>query len=192
MIPSSTPTCQTGIDGTTEALSGPHRIPACSPRAAVQREQLTPNLIGGDVCGPTVRRRHSRVKSVVCIGEPLRLRARIVEVRQRALLERLRRVFVAGNRRASAMTSRCCKPNLRAPRSPGQNSISGVAGGPRGGPRPATAGRMGPMPNPTRTHREVTKGWHPDEQRWLERHPVRADENRVRMGQGPQLGIGLP
>ena len=51
----------------------------------------------------------------------------------------------------------------------GQNSISGVAGGPRGGPRPATAGRMGPMPNPTRTHREVTKGWHPDEQRWLER-----------------------
>ena len=25
------------------------------------------------------------------------------------------------------------------------------------------------MPNPTRTHREVTKGWHPDEQRWLER-----------------------
>ena len=24
------------------------------------------------------------------------------------------------------------------------------------------------MPNPTRTHGEVTKGWHPDEQRWLE------------------------
>ena len=25
------------------------------------------------------------------------------------------------------------------------------------------------MPNPTRTHREVTREWHPDEQRWLER-----------------------
>ena len=24
------------------------------------------------------------------------------------------------------------------------------------------------MPSPTRTHQEVTKGWHPDEQRWLE------------------------
>ena len=25
------------------------------------------------------------------------------------------------------------------------------------------------MPNPMRTDQEVTRGWHPDEQRWLER-----------------------
>ena len=56
------------------------------------------------------------------------------------------------------------------PTTVGQNSISGVAGGPRGGPRPATAGRMGTNAEPDAKHtREVTKGWHPDEQRWLER-----------------------
>ncbi len=58
--------------------------------AAVQREQLAEDLVVGDVRRPTVRGSHSRVKSFVCIGEPSR--PGVVEVRQRALLERLCRV----------------------------------------------------------------------------------------------------
>ena len=70
--------------------------PACSQVGAVQRQQLAQDLVVGDVRRPTVRGSHSRVKGVVRIGEPLR--AGVVEVRQRALLERLGRVLVARNR----------------------------------------------------------------------------------------------
>ena len=53
-------------------------------------------LVVGDVRGPTVSSSHNRVEGVVRIGEPLR--AGVVEVRQRALLQRFRCVLVAGNR----------------------------------------------------------------------------------------------
>ena len=70
-----------------------------SPPAPVQRQQLPQNIVVGDVHGPTVRGSHGRVKGCVRIGEPLR--AGVVEVRQRALLERPRRPLVARNRPAS-------------------------------------------------------------------------------------------
>ena len=64
--------------------------------ATVERQQLAENVVIGDVRRPTVCGRHSRVKGLVRIDEPLR--ASVVEVRQRALLDRLRRGLVAGNR----------------------------------------------------------------------------------------------
>ena len=84
-----------GIHGTLEVVHGPHGIPACSPAAAVPRPQLAEDLVVGDVRWPTVRSSHRRVKGFVCVGEPLG--TALVEARQRALLERLRRVLVAGN-----------------------------------------------------------------------------------------------
>ena len=74
---------------------GQRIAPGSSP-AFVQRQQLAQNIVVGDVCRPTVRGGHSDVKGVVCIGEPLR--PIIVEVRQRALLERLGGGLVARNR----------------------------------------------------------------------------------------------
>ena len=73
-----------------------HSPQDCISAATVERQQLAENLVVGDVGGPTVRGSHRRVKSLVRIGEPLR--PGVVEIRQRALLERLRRVLVAGNR----------------------------------------------------------------------------------------------
>ena len=73
-------------DGATKSTN-------CRP-TAIQHQQLAEDLAVGDVRRPTVRGSHSRVKGVVGIGEPLR--AGVVEVRQRALFERLRRVLVAG------------------------------------------------------------------------------------------------
>ena len=67
----------------------------CSPPAAVERQQLAENIVAGDVLRPTVRGSHSRVKGFVRVDEPLR--AGVVEVRQRALLEHLGRVLVARN-----------------------------------------------------------------------------------------------
>ena len=68
--------------------------PTGSPPAPVQRQQLADNLLVGHVREPTVRTGHSRVKSRVRIDEALR--AGVVEVRQRALLQRPCRLLVAG------------------------------------------------------------------------------------------------
>ena len=62
--------------------------------AAVERQQLAENVVVGDVSRPTVRGSHSHVEGLVCVGEPLR--AGVVEVCQRAFLERVRR-FLARN-----------------------------------------------------------------------------------------------
>ncbi len=69
--------------------------PLPSTPAAVQRLQLAANIVVGDVCGPTVRRTHRGVKGLERIGEPLR--PGVGRVRQRPLLERLRRVLVTRN-----------------------------------------------------------------------------------------------
>ena len=80
-----------------QTRQGQFRSPQdCISAATVERQQLAENLVVGDVGGPTVRGSYRRVKGLVRIGEPLR--PGVVEVRQRALLERLRRVLVAGNR----------------------------------------------------------------------------------------------
>ena len=91
-------------DRTVHCLSVPLQNPAslrsvpwaCSRPVAVERQQLAENLVVGDCRRPTVRGSHSRVKSLVRIGEPLR--PGVVEVGQHALLERLRRILVAVNR----------------------------------------------------------------------------------------------
>ena len=65
----------------------------------------------GDVGRPAVGRRDGGIERSVCVVEPLR--AGVVEVRQRALLERLRRVLVAGHR-----TFRVARNRLVDPRHP--------------------------------------------------------------------------
>ena len=105
-------------------------ITARSSPAAVQRQQLAQNFVVGDVRRPTVRSSHSRVKSLVRIGEPLR--PGVVEVRQRALLERLsprpRRAEPAASdsreparpatrpTRAGSTTGRATRPAVELPR----------------------------------------------------------------------------
>ena len=70
-----------------QTRQGQFRSPQdCISAATVERQQLAENLVVGDVGGPTVRGSHRRVKSLVRIGEPLR--PGVVEIRQRALLER--------------------------------------------------------------------------------------------------------
>ena len=77
------------------ALPQPARVvvATCSTVAAVERQQLAQRVLVGDIRRPTVRGSHSRVKSLVRISEPLR--PGVVEVRQRALLERPCRLLVA-------------------------------------------------------------------------------------------------
>ena len=64
-----------------------------SRSAVVERQQLAENVVVRDVRRPIVGGSYSRVKGLVCIGEPLR--AGVVEVCQRAFFERFRRLFVA-------------------------------------------------------------------------------------------------
>ena len=64
--------------------------------ASVELQQLAERVVVSNVGRPTVRGSHSRVKGVVCVGEPLR--AGVVELRQGALLKRLCGGLVAGNR----------------------------------------------------------------------------------------------
>ena len=71
----------------------------------------TENIAVGDVCGPTVRRSRGGVKGLVRIAEPLR--PDVVEVRQRALLERLRRVLVTRKRTLRVAGNRLVDPPAR-------------------------------------------------------------------------------
>ena len=76
--------------------------------ATVERQQLAENVVIGDIGRPTVRGSHGGVKGFVSVGEPLR--AGVVEVRQRAFLERLRRVLVAGDRALGIAGNRLIDP----------------------------------------------------------------------------------
>ena len=91
-MPAATTAAAAPIRGPSQAVSS---IDRRTSTATVERQQLAENIVVGDVRRPTVRGSYSRVKSLVRIGEPLR--PGVVEARQRALLERLRRVFVAGH-----------------------------------------------------------------------------------------------
>ena len=86
--------------GATDCSWPPRVGVGFSPVAAVERQQLAQGFLVGDVCRPTVRGGHGRVKGCLWIGEPLR--AGVVEVRQRALLKCLRRFLVTGNRGSGA------------------------------------------------------------------------------------------
>lgn len=76
--------------------------------AAVERQQLAENVVVRDVSRPTVRGSHSHVDGFVCVGESLR--AGVVEVRQHAFLERIRRFLVARNGRLRITGNRLVDP----------------------------------------------------------------------------------
>ena len=87
----------------------------------------TENIAIEDVCGPTVRRSRGGVKDLVRIAEPLR--PDVVEVRQRALLERLRRVLVTRKRTLRVAGIRLVDPPARIQPAVAQfNQTSGFQG----------------------------------------------------------------
>ena len=92
MVPSTLTTLQTGIHGTIGVVYGPRRSSSCSLPAAVQRQQLAENLFLDMSADQPYAAAHSRVKSLVRIGEP----------------SRLRRVVVAGNGRHPQLLQTTC------------------------------------------------------------------------------------
>ncbi len=63
-------------------------------RFSVERQQLLQGIVVGNIGRPAVGSGNSGIESRVHVREPLR--TIIVEVRQRALLERLERIPIAG------------------------------------------------------------------------------------------------
>ena len=76
--------------------------------ATVECQQLTQGVVVGDVSRPPVGGRDGDIESCVCVHEPLR--PGVVEVRQRALPERLRGLLVPRNGTGRISRSRLVNP----------------------------------------------------------------------------------